>query len=105
MMDDNFSFIKYDYFNTGVIAEENTGTYADRNAPLKIQEYGWNHPFSEIISALIKHGLRILHLHEFPFSPVNCFNNLEQGEDGYWRIKRMNERLPMLYSIKAVKEF
>ena len=98
------SFIKYDYFNTGVIAEENAGTYADRTAPIKMKEYGWNHPFSEIIGALIDHGLKVLHLHEFPFSPVNCFNDLEPGEDGYWHIKGMNDRLPMMYSIKAIKE-
>jgi len=104
MMDENFQNIKYDYFNTAVIEEEKTGTYADKEAPIRFMEYGWNHPFSEIFSALIKNGLAIQQFHEFPYSPYNCFNGVEQGDDGMWRIKGMDEKMPMMYSIKAVKQ-
>lgn len=103
MMDDDFTYIKYSYFNKEVIAEELQGTYGDRNAAITTTNYGWNHPFSEILNSLIKNGLTILHLNEFPFSPFNCFNNVEQGADGMWRIKGMDEKLPMMYSIKARK--
>ncbi len=104
MMDENFKQIKYDYFNTSVIAEEHSGTYTDRDAPIRSKEYSWNHPFSEIISALLKNNLTIQQFNEFPFSPYNCFNNMEQGKDGMWRIKGMEEKMPMVYSIKAVKQ-
>jgi SAM-dependent methyltransferase len=104
MMDEQFEHIKYDYFNTAVIAEENTGTYTDRNAPIKNDEYSWNHPFSEIFGALLNNGLAIEQFNEFPFSSYNCFNSLEQGSDVLWRIKGMDEKLPMMYSIKAVKK-
>jgi SAM-dependent methyltransferase len=104
MMDEKFQHIKYDYFNTSVIAEENNGTYTDRNAPIKSMEYTWNHPFSEIVGALLNNGLSIIEMKEFPYSPYNCFNNLEQGTDKMWRIKDMNEKMPMLYSIKTVKQ-
>jgi 2-polyprenyl-3-methyl-5-hydroxy-6-metoxy-1,4-benzoquinol methylase len=104
MMDEKFEHIKYNYFNTEVIAEETTGTYTDRDAPIKSAEYSWNHPFSEIISALLKAGLIITRFHEFPYSPYACFNNVEQGSDGMWRIIGMNEKLPMMYSIKAEKK-
>ncbi len=103
MMDENFEHIKYSYFNTGVITEEISGTYSDRSAPIKSIEHGWNHPFSEIINALIKYNLQILLFNEFTYSPYTCFNNLEQGEDGMWRIKGMDEKMPMMYSIKAMK--
>ena len=103
MMDENFEKIKYNYFNTEVITEEVTGTYSDRNAPIKSIEHGWNHPFSEIFNALIKHGLRITMFNEFPYSPYNCFNSLEKGADDMWRIKGMDEKMPMMYSIKAIK--
>lgn len=103
MMDDNFEKIKYSYFNTEVITEEISGTYSNRDAPIKSVEHGWNHPFSEIFNALIKYGLQVEQFNEFPFSPYNCFNNLEKGTDGMWRIKGMNEKMPMMYSIKAVK--
>jgi ubiquinone/menaquinone biosynthesis C-methylase UbiE len=104
MMDEQFEYIKYPYFNAAVIAEENTGTYTDRDAPIKTEEYSWNHPMGDILNALIGHGLRIEFMHEFPFSPYKCFNKLEQGADKMWRITGMNDKLPMMYSIKAVKE-
>ena len=104
MMDEQFEHIKYNYFNTAVIAEVNSGTYTDRNAPIKSEEYCWNHPFSEIFTALIKNGLTIQQFNEFPFSSYNCFSNVEQGTDGMWRIKGMDEKMPMMYSIKAVKQ-
>lgn len=103
MMDDNLEKIKYNYFNTEVITEEISGTYSNREAPIKSIEHGWNHPFSEIFNALIKHHLQVVLFNEFPFSPYNCFNNLEKGADGMWRIKGMDEKMPMMYSIKAVK--
>ncbi|MBK8496508.1 MAG: class I SAM-dependent methyltransferase [Chitinophagaceae bacterium] len=105
MMDDSFEKIKYHYFNTDVITEEISGTYSDRDAPIKSIEHGWNHPFSEIFNALVKHGLQILQFNEFPYSPYNCFKNLEPGTDGMWRIRGMDEKMPVMYSIKAVKQF
>lgn len=104
MMDDDFEYIKYSYFNKQVITEEISGSYSDRNAPIRSIEHNWNHPFTEIINSLLKHGLQVQQFNEFPFSPYNCFNNLEQGEDGMWRIQGMQEKLPMMYSIKAIKE-
>lgn len=104
MMDEQFEHIKYDYFNTAVIAEENTGSYTDRNAPIITTEYSWNHPFSEIINSLINNGMQIIRLNEYPYSPYNCFNNQEQGADGMWRIKGMSEKMPVMYSIKAIKQ-
>lgn len=104
MMDEGFTFIKYPYFNGQVIAEENSGTYTDRDAPIKTEEYSWNHSMGSIITALTKRGLCIEFLHEFSYSPYNCFNKLQQGADGMWRIEGMDEKMPMLYSIKATKK-
>ena len=104
MMDEDFERIKYHYFNTEVITEEISGTYSDRDAPIKSIEHCWNHSFSEIIKALLKHNLQIEMFNEFSFSPYNCFRNLEQGADGMWRIKGLDEKMPMMYSIKAVKQ-
>ncbi|MEO6254793.1 MAG: class I SAM-dependent methyltransferase [Ferruginibacter sp.] len=103
MMDENFEQIKYNYFNTETITEEISGTYSDRSAPIKSIEHGWNHPFSEIINALLKQHLQIDQFNEFPYSPYNCFNKLEKGDDNMWRIKGMAEKMPLMYSIKATK--
>ena len=104
MMDEDFEKIKYDYFNTTVITEEISGSYSDRNAPIRSTEHSWNHPLTEIFTALISHGMQLMQFNEFPYSTYNCFNKLEQGGDGMWRIKGMNEKMPMMYSIKAIKQ-
>ena len=103
MMDDNLEKLEWSYFNQGVIETEQQGTYADRNAPIRYKEYGWNHPFSEIINSLVGSGLKIEKLNEYPFSPYPCFKNIEQGADGMWRIKGMGDKFPMLYSLRAGK--
>lgn len=104
MMDNDFERIQYSYFNDAVITEDISGTYSDRNAPIRSTEHSWNHPFSEIFGALLSHGMQIVQFNEFPFSPYNCLNKLEQGPDGMWHIKGMDEKLPLMYSIKAVKQ-
>ncbi len=104
MMDEDFEKIKYDYFNTTVITEDISGSYSDRNAPIRSTEHSWNHPLTEIFTALISHGMQLMQFNEFPYSTYNCFNKLEQGGDGMWRIKGMDEKMPMMYSIKAIKQ-
>lgn len=103
MFDDELLTLKYSYFNREVIITEQKGTYADRSSSIEYREYGWNHPLSDIISALISAGLRIDFLHEFPYSPYNCFPNLVQGGDGMWRLPGKENQFPMVYSIKASK--
>ena len=103
MMDENFQYIKYHYHNEAVIVEDQSGTYADRNADIHYKEYSWNHSISEVLNSLIKHGLTIQHFNEFNYSCYDCFNNVIQGEDGYWRVKGLENKIPMMYSVKAVK--
>ncbi len=103
MLDDAMEQLYYSYFNDEVIITEQKGTYSDKNAAIEYTEYGWNHPLSEIINSLIEEGLQIEFLHEFPYSPYNCFDNVEQHQDGMWRFKERGDKFPMMYSLKAVK--
>lgn len=101
MWDNDFTRIQYAYHNESIITEEQSGTYADRDSDIHYREYSWNHSISEILNALIANGLTIKQFNEFNFSHYNCFNNTVQGDDGYWYIKGMEKKLPMMYSIKA----
>lgn len=65
--------------------------------------YEWGHKMSEVINAIIKAGLDIQFLHEFPISPFPRFAFLKQSEDGYWRYDNPDIQLPLVYSIKAIK--
>jgi len=102
MFDEEFKKLKHSYFfEEEPIAEENEGTYADKNAKIKQIEYGWNHPLSEVINSLISNGLQIEFLHEFPYSVYDVFPNTVKGEDGWWRLKGYENIIPMMFSIKA----
>ena len=104
MFDDEFTHIKYYYENRELIVTENQGTYTDGAADIKGKEYSWNHSISEVLNALIKHGLQIRHFNEFMYSPYPCFSNIVQGEDENWHIKGMEGQIPMVYSVSAIKK-
>ena len=103
MFDDNFEKIGYNYFNVAPIVETETGTYADKNAEISQSYVTWNHSMSEVVGSLLNNSMNIIDFQEYDYSPYNCFNNLEQGADEMWRIKGMDEKMPMMYSIKATK--
>jgi SAM-dependent methyltransferase len=105
MFDAEYKNLKYSYFfEEEPIAEENAGSYADKLADIKQIEFGWNHPLSEVINSLINNGLTIEFLHEFPYSVYDVFPNTVKGEDGWWRLKGLENIIPMMFSIKATKE-
>ena len=104
MFNDDFTRIEYAYENREMIVTENDGTYTDRNADIKEKEYGWNHSTSELLNALINQGLEIKHFNEFMYSPYSNFANSVETSTGQWQIKGMEGKMPMVYSIRAVKK-
>lgn len=103
MFDDDFNHVAYNYFNTGPIIETENGTYADREAEISQQYVCWNHSISEVITGLIQNGLIIKSMQEFDYSPYNCFNNTVEFEPEKYRIKGLDNKIPMLYTIEATK--
>ena len=63
----------------------------------------WSHPLSEVIDALVKNGIRIDHLDEFPFSPFDCFEDFEEGEKGRFYPKGRVHPVPVVYAIKGTR--
>ena len=104
MFDETFSRISHPYLNRGVIEMDTEGTYTDRNAALRHKEYGWNHGISEVVNALIRHGMEIQFLNEHDHSPYDCFDNTTKNSDGNFFIKGYEQILPMVYSIMATKK-
>lgn len=103
MLDDNMEFIQYAYHNDGVIATEQTGTYADRDADIQYTDYGWNHSLSEVLNCLLRQGLQLEFLHEYNYSPFDCFAKTVKGPDGNFRIQGLEDKIPMVYSLSARK--
>lgn len=103
MFDDDFNQVKYNYFNDGPIVESLDGTYAKKDADLTAQYVTWNHSMSSVIQALIDQGFSIEALQEFDYSPYDCFSRTVQFEPNKFRIKHMQDKIPMVYALKAQK--
>lgn len=104
MFDDDFDKIGYNYFNSGAIVETESGTYADRNANLKQKYVMWNHGMSEVLNSLIKNNLLVNSFDEFDHSPYNCFKHTVEFEPKKFRIKHLENKIPMVYALTATKK-
>lgn len=103
MFDDDFKQVAYNYFNSGAIVETEEGTYADKTAPITQEYVSWNHSLSEVITSLLRKGLTLKSFEEFDYSPYNCFNHTVAVATGKFRIKHMDNNLPMVYALVAEK--
>lgn len=104
MFDNNFEKIGYNYFNTGAIVEKLDGTYTNPNAPISQEYVSWNHSLSEVFTSLIQQGFQIKHFHEYDYSPYNCFDHTIEIDNKKFRIKHLDNKIPMVYSLVAIKE-
>ena len=66
--------------------------------------YEWNHGLGEIITGLIEAGLRIAELREHRFCDWQALPQMVRGKDGFWRLPEDPERLPLMYSLRAIRE-
>ena len=103
MFDDELEKIGYDYFNTEPIIEISNGSYANKDADVELKSVTWNHPISEVVTSLIKSGLSIDALDEYDYSPYDCLNNMEKIAERKYRIKHIDKKFPMVYSLVCSK--
>jgi len=96
---------RYPYFNEGPIILPVSGTYADRQAETKEKEtYEWSYPLGEVITNLVKCGLTIEYVHEYPFSTYQAYEWLEKHTDGNYYPRQGIPSVPLIFSIKAAKQ-
>jgi len=101
--DDDFTHIKYYYNNVEPIAEEESGTYADKNADMKQAFVCWNHGIGEVVNSLIKNDLFLNDLQEYDYSPYPFVSNTIKIAEKKYQIKAFDNKLPLVYSIVATK--
>lgn len=101
MFDDDFQRIEYRYFKSEAI--ETTESSYTENADEKDEFISWNHGLGEVINSLVSNGLQVDSFDEYDYSPYNCFNQTEEFEPGKFRIKHLENKIPMVYSIAATK--
>ncbi|WP_417705604.1 class I SAM-dependent methyltransferase [Pseudomonas sp.] len=80
-------------------------TYVQTEATLTASvTHEWNHGLGEIISALLRHGMTLTALEEHECLPWEALpGQMQLGADGEWRLRSRPERLPLSYTLQAVK--
>jgi SAM-dependent methyltransferase len=64
----------------------------------------WNHGVGEIITALLDAGLRLTMFVEHDSVPWEALpGRMHTGDDGEWRLDEYGDRLPLSYTLQAVK--
>ncbi|MDG4767809.1 class I SAM-dependent methyltransferase [Solwaraspora sp. WMMD406] len=94
------------YFETAepLVWNEN-GTYVSTDANFTHNvTHSWNHGLGEIFTALTAAGLRVTMLIEHDSVPWNALpGRMTKGDDGEWRLTERPARLPLSYTLQAVK--
>jgi SAM-dependent methyltransferase len=96
--------VTFPYFTTeDPIPIITQGSYAARDADVKNRmEFGWPHGVGEVATALVRAGLRIDFLHEFPFTYWDK-PFLVPRDDHTWEMPPGSGELPLMFSLKATK--
>lgn len=92
----------YFYNDEPVILE--TKTYTENHDEESQVDVEWTHPFSSVLNSLVKSGLSIQSVREYPFSPYQCFSTLEEREPGRYYFMHQNNTVPIVYTICATKK-
>lgn len=98
--------VRYDYFTrTGGERVAVEGSYAQSDAPTAHNEtVEWNHDLGSVVTALIRAGMEIRALRESDASYMQRFPFMEPGGDGHWRMPPDRPNLPMMYTLRAMKQ-
>ncbi|QYJ67803.1 class I SAM-dependent methyltransferase [Flavobacterium litorale] len=105
MFDDAFTDIAYSYFNKQTIFETIAGSYTDNDADISTDIISWNHSIADVLSNLLKKGLQLKEFKEYDYSPYDCLEGMEEFETGKFRIKKMGNKIPMVYALRAEKTY
>ncbi|MHA1910842.1 MAG: class I SAM-dependent methyltransferase [Candidatus Kariarchaeaceae archaeon] len=98
--------VKYPYFHgSDPLSFDEESTYGDESKKLDhTTTFAWDHTLSEIVNSLIKAGLVIESLNEFPYGFHKYLTFMKKGSDGEWLLpKELHGTIPLTFAIKARK--
>ncbi len=92
------------YFETGSPKRwDGAPAWDQTRAAPATTHYVWQHGVGEVVTALIEAGLTIQSLHEHRTCLWQALPFMVEDEAGWWRLPEAPERLPLMYSIRALK--
>jgi SAM-dependent methyltransferase len=96
-------YICDDYFTPADGYRGASLTYADASVPASTTVQ-WNHPLGEVVTALISAGLRIVSLAELDRDVLHQWPMMERTDDGMYRMPADRPSLPLMYTLRAIRE-
>ncbi len=103
--DDGRLEITLPYFEGGPLRWDEGKTYVEEDHQLThTVQYEWPHGLGETVTALIAAGFRIETLKEYQFLEWQAMPSMVQGDDGKWRLPEGQDRVPLMFSIRATRE-
>ena len=98
--------LEYPYFETPhAQVWDEPGTYVETDVEFThTRSMEWNHGLGEIVTALLRHGLVLTMLEEHRSVPYEGVpGQMVLGDDGEWSLRDRPERMPLSYTLQAVK--
>jgi SAM-dependent methyltransferase len=78
-------------------------SYAEPDAALEHPaRVHWMHGLGDVVTDLVRTGLRIDSLREYPVLSYRLFPSMVQDEDGWWRLPQ-GDVVPLLFSLRATR--
>jgi SAM-dependent methyltransferase len=102
---DDLLVVDYPYFEAAEpLVWTDGGTYVQTDTRFTHNTtHQWNHGLGEIVSALLAAGLRLTMLEEHDSVPWEALPGKMHQVDGEWRLTDRPVRLPLTYTLQAVK--
>jgi SAM-dependent methyltransferase len=104
LADDRPELIRSYFEEAEPLVDDSGYTYTGSDGPMvNRRQYEWNHGIGEIVSALVRHGLRLEWLVEHDWTGWPRFPWLVQTAEGTWSAPPNTPRLPLSFSLLATR--
>ncbi|MBN1435243.1 class I SAM-dependent methyltransferase [Candidatus Fermentibacterales bacterium] len=99
--------VRYGYFHDEepVNWTDSHPDYSDASYTVRTPSWEWTWSLSDVINAVIDAGLRIEFIHEHEWIAWRHVPCLARSADGLYRMPEGMPRLPLMFSLKAVRPF
>lgn len=103
MFNPDFNRIIYPYFNTETFVEQVGFSYGSEKTFIEAEDVSWNHPLSDVLSAVIGSGMEIRAFREYDYSPYPIFRESIERTPGRYTPGEAGGLIPLVYALEAMK--
>ena len=80
-----------------------------KQVPISVASNGetttqFNHTLGDVLSAIASADLVIQHVHEFPVTTFQRFQESKRDAEGWWRLPPGTPDVPLIFSVRAIRE-